>query len=265
MLGPLAACAAILASGCRAIGPSNDRDWSPDQAVLPTAEISSSQATIHNIRNCAYRTADDYDVHYYDRSFDLQTVRSVDFIMVPFSDYPEGAHVFLSFGFDDGRYLAISVEVRREKGETFSAIKGLCDQYELMYVIGDERDLIQLRTNLRLDDVYLYRANASPEQARALLVDMLKRANQLAEKPEFYHLLTNNCTTNVVNHINRVRPGKIPYTYEILLPGYSDRLAYRLGLFKTDVSFERTKLKARVTKLAYIYRDDPAFSERIRQ
>lgn len=252
--------------GCQAVvGPSNERDWSPDQAILPSAELNGSRVTVHNIRNCEYRTADEYEVRYYDRTFDLNQLTSVDFIMVPFSDYPEGAHTFLSFGFDDRDYLAISVEVRREKGETFSVVKGLTRQYELMYVVGDERDLIQLRTNFRLDDVYLYRAKASPQQAQALFVDMLERANNLAKQPEYYDLVTNNCTTNIMQHINHVKPGRIPYTYEILLPGYSDRLAYRLGLFKSTKSFEQTKLDARVTKLAYIYRDDAEFSQRIRR
>lgn len=255
-----------IGSGCRSvIGPSNQRDWSPDQAVLPYAEFDQQVVRIHNVRNCDYRTSDDYTVNYYDKTCDLNQLKSVDFIMVPFTDRPEGAHTFLSFGFEDGDYVAISIEVRREKGETFSVVQGLMNQYELMYVVGDERDLIQLRSNLRMDDVYLYRAKATPVQARALLVDMLERANKLADEPEYYHLVTNNCTTNIMRHINRVAPGRVPYTYEVLLPGYSDRLAYRLGLIEQGESFERAKMDARINRLAYVHRDSPDFSQLIRR
>ena len=256
---------ALVALGCRASGPSNSRNWSPDQAVLPYAEFEGPRVRLHNIRNCSYRTTDDYTVGYYDKTYDLEKLDRVDFIMVPFSELPEGAHTMLSFGFADEDYLGISVEVRREKGETYSLTKSLTNGFELMYVIADERDLISLRTNQRLDDVYLYRANATPEQARALLVDMLERANELRNQPEYYHLITNNCTTNIMRHINRISPGRVPYNYEVLFSGYSDRLAFRLGLIGDGQSFEREKLAARVNKLAYVYRESPDFSKSIRR
>ena len=256
---------ALVALGCQASGPSNSRNWSADQAVLPYAEFDGPRVQLHNIRNCSYRTTDDFTVSYYDKTFDLEKLNRVDFIMVPFSELPEGAHTMLSFGFNDDDYLGISVEVRREKGETYSITKSLANGFELMYVIADERDLIALRTNQRLDDVYLYRANATPEQARALLVDMLERANQLRNQPEYYHLITNNCTTNIMRHINRISPGRVPYNYEVLFSGYSDRLAYRLGLIGDGQSFERAKLAARVNKLAYVHRESPDFSKNIRR
>ena len=254
------------ASGCRSVvGPSNDRDWSPDQARLSTADFDGHRVHVHNIRNCSYRTADEFTVDYYDKTFDLERLRTADFIMVPFTDYPDGAHTFLSFGFDDDQYVAISVEIRREKGEYYSVPAALMNQFEIMYVVGDERDLIQLRSNVRLENVYMYRASASPAQVRSLFVDMLERANKLAQKPEYYHMLTNNCTTNIMAHINHVSPGRVPYTYEVLLPGHSDRLAYRLGLIAQDESFERAKEKARINRLAYVNRDSPEFSKLIRR
>ena len=159
----------------------------------------------------------------------------------------------------------MSVEVRKEKGQQYSMKRALVHPYELMYVVGDERDLIQLRTNHWLEDVYVYRAKASPEDVRRLFVDVMQRANHLVDNPEFYKLLTNNCTTNIRRHVNDVSPGKIPYTYQVLLPGYSDKLAYELGLIDNSEPFERVKLQARVNALAYIYRDDPEFSTRIRE
>jgi hypothetical protein len=254
---------ALLMTGCR--GPSNNRDWAPNQAVLPTADFNGNLVTVHNIRNTTYRTAEDYTVHHYDKTFDLDKLNSVDFIMVPLPEVPGGAHTFLSFGFDGRDYVAVSVEVRRQKGEEFSALRSLSEPYEIMYVVGDERDLIGLRTVYWLSDTYMYQANTRPEQMRALFVDVLKRANQLAAKPEYYNLVTNNCTTNIVRHINNVSPNRIPYSYEVLFPAYADRLAYEMGLIKVDETFTRTRENARVNELAYIYRNDPDFSIRIRQ
>ncbi len=248
--------------GCR--GPSNHRDWAPNQAVLPTAEFHDNLVTIHNIRNTEYRTAEDYTVHHYDKTFDLATLDKVYFIMVPLPEVPGGAHTFLSYGFENGDHVAISIEVRREKGEEFSALRSVSQPYELMYVVGDERDLIQLRTIYWLEDVYMYRAKAEPAQMRALFVDMLERANKLSKQPEYYNLATNNCTTNIVRHINNISPGKVPYTHEVLFPAYADRLAFQLGLIESAGNFTMTKEKARINELAYIHRNDPDFSVQIR-
>ena len=245
--------------------PSNDRDWSPEQAVLAYAEVDGDRITVHNVRNCDYRTPEDFTVEYDDRTFDLRTVESVDFIMVPFSSIPGVGHTMLSFGFSDRRHLAVSVETRKEKGESYGPLKGFFRQYEIIYVVADERDVIGLRANHWLENVYVYRTRATPEQSRALLTTVMQRVNKLVDRPEFYHTLTNNCTTNIVRHINQLSPGLVQYDYRVLLPGYSDQLAYELGLLDTDSTFEQTKLHARVNYPAYVYRDSPDFSEKIRR
>lgn len=245
--------------------PSNDRDWATDQAVLPTAEFNGRQVTVRNIRNIRYRTIDDFDVHYYDRTFDLDRITSVDFIVVPFNDTPGIAHTMLSFGFDDRDYLGLSVEIRKERGEKYSPIKGFFRQYELMYVLADERDLILKNCMQWRANVYIYRTKAGPEQARKLFIDVLNRVNKLAAEPEFYDTLTNNCTTNIRNHINRCFPDRVPYDYRVLLPGYSAELAYDLGLLETELPFVETQRRARVNYAAYLYRDAPDFSVKIRQ
>ena len=245
--------------------PSNDRDWVADQALVPTAQFQGNRMTVCNIRNCDYRTADDYTVHYYDKTFELDEVDSVDFIVVPFKDMPSLAHTMLSFGFAGRDYLAVSVEIRREKGESYDPVRGALAQYEIMYVVGDERDLIGLRANHRMDDVYVYPTRATPEQARSLLVDVMRRVNKLAVEPEFYDTLANNCTTNLRGHVNQLLPDRVPYDYRVLLPGLSDRLAYDLGLLDTDAPFEQTRDRARVNYLAYVHRDDPDFSAKIRR
>lgn len=249
----------------RAISPSNYRAWIPAQAVPPTAELRGDLLTVHNIRNCQYLNADDYVVRYYDKTFDLHRLRSVDFITVPFQESPTLAHTMLSFGFDDQEFLAVSIEARYEQGETYSPLKGALRQYELIYVVADERDVIGLRAKHRKDDVYLYRTRATPELARALLLDVLARANKLAAQPEFYDALSNNCTTNIVAHVNRVRPGRVPLDVGVLLPGYADRLAYDLGLLDTQLPFEKLKSQAKIDRVASRYAEDPDFSRRIRQ
>lgn len=271
------ACLALFAlafsGGCRSaekvLKPSNFRDWTPEQAVLPTAEVHGNQVTIHNVRNCQYFAADTYLVDYYDKSFDLNSVRSVDFVMVPFESMPVVAHTLLSFELarPDGKsdHLAVSVEVRKEKHETYNPVLGSARQYELMYVVADERDVIRQRTNYRHENVYLYHTTATPEVSRELFADVLGRVNKLAKQPEFYDTLTNNCTTNIVRHIDRVRPHRITYDPRMLLPGYSDEIAYNQGLIVRNGTFEQTRQRAYINPLAERYADAPNFSELIRQ
>lgn len=245
--------------------PSNDRQWTPDQERLPTAEFQGQMVRVRNVRNAEYRTVEDYTVRYEDRTYDLRKLTSVDFIVVPFSDMPAIAHVMLSFGFEDKDYLVLSVEIRKQQGEKYDAVKGFFNQYELMYVMADERDVLWRQGTGFLCEVFLYRTRATPDQARTLLLDVLRRMNQLSQQPEFYNTLTNNCTTNIRDHINRLKSDRVPYNYRVLLPGYSDRLAYDLGLLDTQLSFEQARERARVNYQAYLYRDDPEFSQKIRE
>jgi hypothetical protein len=249
----------------RTLRPTNRREWSPDQAVLPWAELKGEQVTVHNIRNCKYRTVDDYTVQHYDKTFDLRKITSVDFIVVPFDDNPSIAHTMLSFGFQNKDYLVSSVEIRKEKGQEYSALKGFFHQYGLMYVLADERDILWKNSIGWKEEVYIYRTKATPTQARELFIDVMRRVNKLVDEPEFYDTLTNNCTTNIRRHVNHLTGGSIPYDYRVLLPGYSDHLAYDLGLLDTTESFEVTKERARVNYQAYLYREAADFSQKIRR
>ncbi len=248
------------------VRPSLDRDWSRDEVVLARAEISSTTVAITNIRNIDYRTTSDYDIHYYDKTFDLSKIQSVWYMVEPFSGYGAGAaHTLVSFGFEGGDYVAISAEIRKEKGESFSAIKGLLRQYELIYVIADERDVIKLRSNYRKDDVFLYPVKTTKENMRKLFISMLTRANKLATEPEFYNTITNTCTTSIVEHVNEIVPGRIPFSYKVLMPGYSDELARKIGLIDNTLSIEELRAKYRINDKAMKYTDDTLFSERIRE
>lgn len=246
------------------VRPSTTRDWSPDQQRLATADIRGDVVQLHNVRNALYRSTTDYDVRWEQRDVDLQRLDSVWFIVEPFAQWRGPAHTFLSFGFDDGQYIAISVEIRKEIGESFSPLGGLLRRYELAYIIGDERDLIGLRANHRHDAVYLYPMRATHEAMRALFVSMLKRANTLATAPEFYNTLTNTCTSNIVDHVNAIAPTPIPWSYKTLLPAYSDDFAFDLGLVDTDLARDRFREAFHINDLAAAHADAADFSAAIR-
>lgn len=266
--------AMVAATGCRTfapeqyvkeIAPSNNRVWSPEMAKLPYAKIEEDFATVHNIRHCTWVSSSDYVLNHDTRRYDLRQIKSIDFIMIPFQDMPDIAHTMMSFGFEGNDYLCLSVEIRKEEGESYGAIKGFFNQYEIIYVLGDERDVIKQCSNFRRDDVYVYRAKATPKQCRQMFVDVLARANKLYDQPEFYNTLTNNCTTNLVAHVNHISPGRIPYNVQVLLPGLSDRLAYDLELIQRTGSFEETKKRALINTKAIAYEAERDFSARIRR
>lgn len=244
---------------------SNDRDWSDDQKVLSYGDINDNLVTIHNIRNFTYASTTSYTANYYDKTFDVSKIKKVWYIVEPFSGIPGSAHTFLSFEFEGDQFVSISVEIRKEKGESFDPIKGLFNKYELMYVIADERDVIKLRADYRKDLVYVYPIKTTTEKAGALFLDMVARANSLKDHPEFYNSVTNTCTTNIVNHVNKITPHKLPlFSLDVLFPEYSDKLAYDRGLIDTDLSFEEARKRFYVNERAERYKDESDFSVRIR-
>ena len=263
----------MISSGCQPLmvnnlrdrfQPSNDRDWSPELSVLPTAELDGNSVHIKNIRNCNYLSDENYVINHYDKTLHIDDIQSVDFIVVPFKKSPALAHTMFSFGMADGSYLGVSVEVRKEKNETYKPLLGISNQYEIMYVVADERDLIRLRTRHRDDDVYVYPTVATPRQARTLFSDVMQRVNQLAGQPEFYHSVKNNCTTNLAEHVNRLQPKKVPFNWQVLLPGFSARYAYDLGLLDNRIPFEDLEIIANVNDLAERHFNSPNFSQAIR-
>ena len=256
---------AVLVAWWSLIEPSNSRDWQEDVAVLPYAHIQGDLVTIHNIRNFAYRTDTDFDARYYDRTFDLNKLDSADLI----TSYWMGdaiAHVMLSFGFGGAYYVTFSIEIRKEKTEAYSVIKGFFKQYELVYVVGDERDLIRLRTSFRnpKEDVYMYRLRMPPERRRLLFMEYIQKINKLKAKPEFYHTLTTNCTTNIVTHVQAFG-GSLRYTWKILLSGYTPQYVYELGGLDTSLPFEVLRRKSLINERADRADNDPGFSEKIRE
>jgi hypothetical protein len=246
-----------------ALPPSNNRDWLPDEAVLPFAEITGNQVAIHNVRNCDYRTETDYDVHYYDKTFDLDQLRTVDLYLVTWGS-PHIAHTMVSFGFTNGDYVCFSIETRMEKGEAYSAVKGLFRQFELTYIISDERDVIRLRTNYRQgEEVCLYRLQMTPGQGRQLFLDYLRRVDELHERAEWYNALTDNCTTAI--RTQRAAADRAPWDWRMLLNGHLDELLYEHGTIITNLPFAELKKLSNINARAKTADTATDFSRQIRE
>lgn len=243
------------------IPPSNDRDWQKDVAILPWAQFNGDLVTVHNIRNCSYRSETDFDVGHYDRTFDLNKLRSADFMLVHWGS-PHIAHTMLSFGFDNDQYLCFSIETRKRVGQTYSTIEGFFKQYELTYVVADERDLVRLRTNYRGEQVYIYRLKSKPDIRRDVLVDYLNAVNSLRERPEWYNALTSNCTTNIRRHIQPFTHGV--WDWRMLVNGHLHELLYERGVVDTTLPQPELQARSLVNDRAKAADDSEDFSRLIR-
>ncbi len=243
--------------------PSLSRDWEEGYVQMPSAEINGNRVVISGIRDF-YRDKDGNNHHNWKtETFDLNMLEGVDFVVSHFSDFQGAAHTFLTFRFSDGKYLPISAEIRREKGDEFSALKGLFQQFEITYLVGTERDIIGSRIGYRNEDVYLYPTTADKKQTRQMLLLLLKKINYLSENPEFYNTLTNNCTNVVVGVAEDVIGKNIWWSFSHFFVGYSDKKAYELGFFDTHDSFEDFKEKQRISGRG-ISQWDKDLSEKIR-
>jgi len=241
------------------IPPSLDRNWQKDVAVTPYATIRNDTVTLHNIRNFNYRTETDFNADYYDKTYHLSDLDSVDLISV----YWMGdavAHIMVSFGFQQKDFVTFSIETRKEQGEDYSSIKGFFKQYELIYIVGDERDLIRVRTDYRnpREDVYLYRVRIPPDKARKLLINMMK------DRPVWYNTLTTNCATNIIMHIQTFSD-RIHYNWKIFLSGYTPLYAYELGILNTHMPFAELRKLSYINPKAHAIGNDPEFSRKIRE
>ena len=187
----------LVSSGCR-MTPLADRDWAPELSQMAGADFNGPYVHVHNVRNSNYRTDTDFDVHFENRTYDLRNLDSVDYILVPLAGMPRVAHTFVSFGFHGQDYMAISIEVRRLRGQPFRPLYNFLPENEIIYIAGDERDLIRLRPIFARTMSMFTGLRLRPDQCQTLFVDMLQRANRLSTKPEFYNTLTNNCETNLI-------------------------------------------------------------------
>jgi hypothetical protein len=245
-----------------AIPPSHDRDWLPEVAVMPRAMIDGDRVRISGVRNFEYRSVDDFTVRYEEREFLLSDVAGIDFYVSYWREGPVG-HTFLSFMFNNAPPLTVSIETRPEKGEGFNPIASIFKQFELIYVVGEERDIVGVRTNHRGETTYLYPLNTRPDDARALLKIYLDRINQLADKPEFYHLFSNSCTINIIRYANAAgRQGR--FNIHHLLNGLIDSYLYHSGRVDTSLPFDELRRRSLINEAAQAAEGAPDFSKRIR-
>jgi hypothetical protein len=247
------------------IAASNDRDWQPDVAMTPYATINGEMVTIHNVRNFDYRTETDFTPRWETRTYDLRKLDSGDIIAVYWAGKAI-AHVMVSFGFGGKDYLAVSIETRKEKNESYSTLAGFFRQYELYYVVADERDVIRVRSTYRQpqEDVYVYRTNAPVKNIRRIFLDYVRSMNDLREHPSYYNTLTTNCTTSILMH-TRMNPESPPMSWKVLLSGYVPDYLYDLGKIDTARPFPELEKLAHVNARAHAADRDPAFSQRIRE
>jgi Domain of unknown function (DUF4105) len=249
----------------RTLQPLNDRDWAPEVARLPRATVAGDLVTFRDIRNFDYRSETDFTPAYYDRTFDLRRLDGLD-IVTSYWMGPTIAHVFVTFGFGD-EHVAVSIEARKERQEGYSSVQGFFKRYELIYVVGDERDLIRVRTNYRRDppeDVYLYRVHGPTENARRLFLEYVRAINALHERPRFYDTLATNCTTTILVH-TRVNPGHLPFSWKVLLSGHAAAYAYEKRRLDTSLPFEELRRRSRINTTAQAADRAPDFSRRIRE
>ena len=221
--------------------PSNDRSWVNDNKKMATAEFDQNKVTIRNIRDFQWRSTRDYDERWIDMDIDLDKVSKIWFVLEYFDpSRRQMAHTILSFEMEDGRRLACSIEVRREEGERYHPIKGMFRQYELIYVWATERDVIGVRTRCRKKSVtHLFEAVVlGPGNEGRMLESYLRRTNKLSMEPEWYNTITNTCTSNIVQHVNEVYPGRVPKALSILLPGLSPRLLQKRNLVRMSGSVD---------------------------
>jgi len=244
------------------IEPSNDREWLSDVARLPAAEVDGDLIAIRNVRNFVYRSEFDYDERWEERTYDLSKLVGIDVFLIYWGS-PWIAHTIMSWVFEDGPPLAISIETRKEVGEEYSAVRGFFRQFEIYYVVSDELDVVRLRTNYRGEDVYLYRLLAPPELARKVLLAYFEEINQLATKPRWYNAFRYNCTTAIRHHVQSVAKGN-PFDWRILLNGRIDELSYERGNIDTSLPFDELKRRSDITERAKAVKRDSEFSTRIR-
>jgi hypothetical protein len=243
------------------IPPLQERPWRPEVAKLSRATIDGDKVRITNVRNFQYRSRNDFDVRYEEREVQISHLQNLDVFVSYWHDGPVG-HTFMSFIFDNAPPVCISIETRPEVGEGFDPIASLFKQFELIYLVGDEHDLVGSRAVHRNEEIFLYRINTTPENAQELFRIYLERINLLYDRAEWYHLLSNSCTVNIIRHASRIKPRG--FNIRHFLNGFIDRYLFATGAIQTDLPFDELRRRSRLNDVVKKEYDAPDFSDRIR-
>lgn len=262
VLLPWGAAFALMLVWWSSLQPSHDRVWADDVARMVTGDVRGSVVTLDQVRNFDWRSDDDYTARWEARSYDLDQLRSVD-VALSYWMGPAIAHTLVSFGFADGRYLTFSIEIRKERGESFDALAGFFKRYETVLIAADEHDILRVRTNARGEDMYLYRLNIPQQTMRSLFLSYLDEGAQLKRTPRFYNTLTANCTTIVFEMARRIDTA-LPLDWRLLASGYLDRYLFDLGVLAGPQDFATLRAAAHITARARAADRSPDFSAAIR-
>ncbi len=244
------------------IRPSLDRIWAPDVARTVTGKIDGKIVTLSNVRDFEWHTTEEATEIWKEETYDLDKITSVDAYLSYWSS-PAIAHTLVSFGFEDGRHVVFSGEIRREHHEVFSSVGGFFREFDLAMIAAEEHDIIYLRTNIRKEDVYRYRIQVPPEAARELFLSYVEMGNELAAKHEFYNTLTTNCTTMIFNMARVLDPG-LPFDYRILLSGYLPGYLYDHQWIEQNGTLEEVEKRASIDARGQAGGRE-GYSQRIRQ
>lgn len=247
------------------ITPDANQNWSPEQARMPVVTFDGDKVHVRHVRNFTWHSATNFTPDFYDRVYDLNKLETMYYVVASMPAWEAVAHVFVCFGFSDGQTVAISVEGRRLDGQPYQFIPSMFRQYQIIYVIGDERDVVGLRGAVWKVPVYFYPARTTDLRKRAIFVDMLTRADALEKQPEFYHLIVNNCMNNITYHLRRLGGRPLPHDLQVLLTGLSDRVAHRLGYFDTELPFAEARQAFRIDGWMQETELDEGFSQRLRE
>lgn len=261
-LGVYAVIYALLLFWWASIAPSNNRVWADDVSRLLAGSVEGNLVTLSNVRDFSWRTDDDYDARWETRHYDLDRLVSADAVLSYWGSAAI-AHAMISFGFDDGSHVVFSVEIRKKRGQHYSAIGGFFKQYETILIAADERDIIRVRTNVRGEDDYLYPLRMDRPAMRALFLSYVRAANRLAATPAFYNTITSNCTTIVYRMARQIEPG-LPQDIRLLLTGYLPGYLYKVGALDRSVSVDELRQRGRITERARNSRTGDDFSRAIR-
>lgn len=247
----------------KSLRPASDRDWADDVAQTVGGRIDGSVVTLDKVRDFEWRSNSDYTPRWRPRSYDLARLHSLDMI-VSYWDRPSIAHMLISFGFSSGDYVAFSVEIRRDKRQSYSEIGGFFKEFELVVIAAEERDIVRLRTNVRREQTYLFRLNVEPAVMRALFLAYVAEANALVRAPRFYHTVMGNCTTVLYRMLRRI-VRRLPFSYRVLLSGYMPEYFYGIGYLDQRYPLEALRVFGYVSERGRLADHSPTYSTDIRR
>ena len=258
-----AAAHALLLMWWRSLRPANDRAWADDVAQTVGGKMEGSVVTLDKVRDFEWRSNSDYTPRWRPRSYDLARLHSIDMIVSSWAR-PSIAHMLISFGFAEQDYVAFSVEIRRDKRQSFSEIGGFFKEFELVVIAAEERDIVRLRTNVRREQTYLFRLNLEPAVMRALFLAYVAEANTLVREPRFYHTIMRNCTTVLYRMLKRI-VHRLPFSYRVLLSGYMPEYFYGIGYLDRRYPLDELRALGYVSERGRLADESPTYSTDIRR